>query len=113
MFSKLRQGKPLGGPARQRIYNVYKYFANKKDERLKQGDERAAASINVAQETSLATGVSVSSVQAVKKDAERYGCQSPVRKRPNRMGREYLDDFEQCALRRMVHAMYLDGKRSL
>ncbi|XP_043214647.1 uncharacterized protein LOC122378005 [Amphibalanus amphitrite] len=27
------------------------------------------------------------------------------------MRREYLDDFEQCALRRMVHAMYLDGKK--
>ncbi|XP_043191568.1 uncharacterized protein LOC122391939 isoform X2 [Amphibalanus amphitrite] len=111
MLSKLRQGKPIGAQARQVVYNVYQYFIRKKDEYLKQGDESAAASINVAKETSSATGVSIASVNAFKSGIETHGCQSPARQRPNRGPREYFDEFDQCAFRRMVHAMYLEGKK--
>ena len=112
MLSTLKRGKALGAQAREVIYNVYIYFAKRKEEQLRQGDEEARG-INVTHKTSFATRVSVTSVKAVKRDIEENGCHSPDCKQPNRKRSQYFDDFEECALRRMIHAMYLDGKRLL
>lgn len=110
MYYKLQQGKALGSQVRQVVNNVYSYFAKRKEDRLKQGDEDARCT-NVTRETSSATGVSEWAVKMVKKkSSEEGGCESPARKRPNRADIEWFDDFEKCALRRLVHTMYLNGE---
>ena len=63
-------------------------------------------------ETSLATGTSEWAVKMarMKKTSGEGGCNSPNRRRPNRGETQCLDDFEKCALRRIVHTMYVDGE---
>ena len=110
MFSKHKQGKPLGSQVRPVVNNVRLYFAKTKDDKIKEGDETARC-INVMKETSLATGISEWAVKmARKKTSEEGGCDSPNRRRPNRVETQCLDDFEKCALRRFVHTMYVDGE---
>ena len=66
MFSKHKQGKPLGSQVRQVVNNVRLYFAKTKDDRIKEGDEMARC-INVMKETSLATGISEWAVKMARK----------------------------------------------
>ena len=95
---------------RQVVNNVRLYFAKTKDDKIKEGDETARC-INVMKETSLATGISEWAVKmARKKTSGEGGCNSPNRRRPNRGETQCLDDFEKCALRRLVHTMYVDGE---
>jgi len=61
--------------------------------------------------TSLATGVSVTSVYKIKTEASASGFTTPGTSRPNRKPTKVFDDFEACVVRRLIHDMYLRGTR--
>ena len=112
MFSKHypKPGVRIGSQARHIIHNVYGFFSEKKYEMLRKQTE-GASSIDVAQQASEATGVSVRTVKNIRREATKpEGFASPERSRPISAPLIELDDFEICAVRRVIHGMHIEGQ---
>ena len=109
MLSKLGPSKRVVGQSREIIGNVHAYFTEQKNKRLRKGEEEAV-NFNVAKETSRATGVSVATIYKIQNQAaDPEVLSSPGKTRPNAGARIVLDDFTVCAIRGIVHDMYING----
>ena len=106
-----KSGKFIGSQCREVVYNVYRYFFEARENKLRDGDEDAYQTSPLKQ-TATASGVSYTTARRVKKEMEDGGaCASSARPRSGRPKSINLDDFEVCALRRVIHDMYIAGER--
>ena len=96
----LRNAALLKSGERRLVYNVYQYFENEKD----QGYHSHGLSA-VTTKTASATGVCDYTVKDIRKKAPNFD--TPGKKRKSKPKFGLIDDFDRCAIRRIVHRFFL------
>ena len=97
-----KEKKVLTSSERSLVYKVYKYFDCEKNE----GKPKFRIDA-VLTKTCAATGVSANTVRKIIESAPDFS--TPGKKRPRLQSPKFgkIDDFDLCALRRIVHSFFL------